>query len=49
MVKLAENHGCNLKVMKKLKEFSMVQIQNGHYEYADVLDTLRKKEVNDKV
>ncbi len=36
------------KLKRELKEYSLLKIQAGHYEYADVLETLLKKEKNDK-
>jgi len=47
--RLVTYHGCNEKMIQSIKEFSMVQIQNGNYEYGEVLDTLKHKKVrNDK-
>lgn len=43
IVRLAEEHGGNKQMMKELKEYSLVQIQQGNYEYGDVLSTLKKK------
>lgn len=48
IVRLAEQHGCHKKMMKELKEYSLVQIQQGKFEYAEVLNTLKKKDKNDK-
>lgn len=31
------------KLRKGLKEYSLIKIQEGHYEYADVLETLKRK------
>lgn len=44
IVRIAEN--CNMeshKLRKNLKEYSLIKIQEGHYEYADVLETLKRK------
>jgi hypothetical protein len=49
MVKLAEDHGCTKKMMREIREYSLVKIQDGHYEYAEVLNVLRKKDIHDKV
>ena len=49
IVKLAEDHGCTKKMMREIREYSLVKIQDGHYEYADVLNVLRKKDIHDKV
>ena len=48
IVRLAEEHGSHKKMMKELKEYSLVQIQQGKYEYVEVLNTLKKKDKNDK-
>ena len=48
MVRLAEDHGGHKKMMKELKEYSLFQIQQGKYEYVEVLNTLKKKDKNDK-
>lgn len=47
--KLAEEKGSDKKIMREIRGYSLIQIQQGHYEYADVLNILRKKEVHDKV
>lgn len=44
IVRLAEEHGSHKKMMKEIKEYSLVQIQQGNYEYIDVLNTLKKKD-----
>lgn len=43
IVRLAEEHGSHAKMMKELKEYSLVQIQQGKYEYGEVLNTLKMK------
>lgn len=48
IVRLAEDHRGHKKIEKELKEYSLVQIQQGKYEYIDVLNTLKKKDKNDK-
>lgn len=48
IVRLAEEHRGDKKMMKELKEYSLVRIQQGNYEYVDVLTTLKKKDRNDK-
>ena len=48
IVRLAEEHGNHKRMMKELKEYSLVQIQQGKYEYIEVLNTLKKKDKNDK-
>lgn len=48
IVRLAEDHRGHKRMMKEIKEYSLVQIQQGNYEYIDVLTILKKKEKNDK-
>jgi hypothetical protein len=36
------------KIMREIREFSLVKIGEGHYEYEDVLNTLIMKDRNDK-
>lgn len=48
IVRLAEEHRGHTQMMKEIKKYSLVQIQQGNYEYIDVLNTLKKKEKNDK-
>lgn len=43
--KLAETCKGDRKVVKEIREYSLLKIQDGHYEYGDVLNTLKKKEV----
>lgn len=40
IVRIAEEHGKDKKMMRELKEYSLIQIQQGNYEYKDVLQTL---------
>lgn len=47
-VKIAEHHGHHKKISRELKEYSLEMIKDGHFEYGDVLQTLMKKEKNDK-
>jgi len=42
---LAETYCGNKRLVKELKEYSLLKIQDGHYEYGDVLNTLKKKDV----
>lgn len=50
VVKVAKECGSNSKKLKReLREFSLLKIQDGYYEYEDVLQTLMVKEKNDKV
>jgi hypothetical protein len=44
VIKLAEKNKHNSTIKKKLKEFSFIKIQNGNYEYEEVLTVLKKKE-----
>lgn len=48
IVKLASEHGNDKNFVKELRNYSHIKIQDGYYEYVEVLDTLSKKEKNDK-
>jgi hypothetical protein len=48
MVKLANEHSNDKNFVKELRNYSHIKIQEGYYEYVEVLDTLSKKEKNDK-
>jgi hypothetical protein len=44
IVRIAET--CSIdsyKLRKNLKDYSLIKIQEGRYEYADVLETLKRK------
>ena len=47
MVDIAKMYGDNKKISKELKIYSLDQIKNGNYEYAEVIDTIKRRE-NDK-
>lgn len=47
VVRIAEISSSS-KLDREIKEFSLMKIREGHYEYEDVLNTLMKKERNDK-
>ena len=47
MLNIASNYGTSEKVCNELKRYSMIQIQNGNYEYVEVIDTI-KRQNNDK-
>ena len=48
IVKLAQENFGDKRMARELREYSLVQIQQGNYEYIDVLNTLKQKEKNDK-
>jgi hypothetical protein len=48
ILRLAEGTTCHNKITKELKEYSLVKIQEGYFEYGEVLNTLTKKDRNDK-
>lgn len=48
ILRLAEQHGHNEKISREIKGYSLEMIKEGHYEYGDVLQTLMKKDKNDK-
>ncbi len=39
-LKLIRSGNYNEKLLRTIKEYSLIKIQNGHYEYDDVLKTL---------
>jgi|694.fasta_scaffold00957_20 hypothetical protein len=39
-LKLIESGNHNEKLLRTIKEYSLIKIQNGHYEYDDVLKSL---------
>lgn len=47
IVNIAKIYGCNKKISKELKVYSMGKIKNGNYEYVEVIDTIKRLE-NDK-
>ena len=47
IVNIAKIYGCNKKISKELKTYSMYKIRNGNYEYVEVIDTIKRLE-NDK-
>lgn len=47
MIDIAKMYGSNTKICKELKVYSLDQIKKGNYEYAEVIDTIKRHE-NDK-
>jgi hypothetical protein len=47
MVDIAKMYGSNQKISKELKVYSLDQIKNGNYEYAEVIDMIKRRK-NDK-
>jgi hypothetical protein len=47
VIRIAEMSGSS-KLDREIKEFSLMKIRDGYYEYEEVLNTLMKKERNDK-
>ena len=47
LVTIANTYGNNTKICKELKQYSMIQIRHGNYEYMEVFDTI-KRQNNDK-
>lgn len=45
VMEIAKSHQDNKNVLKEVKEYSLVQIQNGYYEYEEVLNELSKKAI----
>lgn len=48
ILRLAEGTCCHSDMTKELKKYSLVKIQEGYFEYGEVLNTLTKKDRNDK-
>lgn len=44
IMEIAVNHCSSKKMVKELREYSLTQIQQGHFEYGEVLEQLKKKE-----
>ena len=42
VMEIAKSHH-DKNILKEVKEYSLVQIQNGYYEYEEVLNELSKK------
>ncbi len=47
MIEMANTYGNNHKICKELKDYSMKQIQNGNYDFIEVIDTIKRNN-NDK-
>lgn len=47
LVTIANTYGNNKKICRELRQYSMIQIRNGNYEYMEVFDTI-KRQNNDK-
>lgn len=49
IVQLVDYHHNDKKIKREIREYSLLKIQEGHYEYGEVLTKLSKKESYDKV
>ena len=47
IVRIAESCKSS-KIKKQIKQYSLIKIQDGYYEYEEVLNALLKKEKDDK-
>jgi len=45
IVELASQHGDNKNLIREIRNYSHIQIQNGYYDYGEVLQELAKKEL----
>ena len=45
MVELAAQHSNNKDLIREIRNYSHLQIQNGYYDYGEVLQELAKKEL----
>ncbi len=48
IMNLAKVNCKNKGLKKELKEYSLLKIQQGHFEYGDVLETLKSEKKYDK-
>ena len=48
IMNLARVNTKNKNLKKELKEYSLLKIQQGHFEYKDVLETLKSEKNYDK-
>jgi len=44
MIELATQHSDNKNLVREIRHYSHLQIQNGYYDYGEVLQELSKKE-----
>jgi len=44
ITKLVESHITDKRMTREIREYSLLKIQDGHYEYGEVLTALTKKE-----
>lgn len=44
ITKLVESHVTDKRMTREIREYSLLKIQDGHYEYGEVLTALTKKE-----
>jgi hypothetical protein len=44
ITRLVEVHVNDKRMMREIREYSLLKIQEGHYEYGEVLTALTKKE-----
>ncbi len=45
---LAMCRGYDKELMKRVKHYSLLKIQDGHFEYQEVLESLKEGKKNDK-
>ena len=44
ITRLVESHVHDKRMTREIREYSLLKIQDGHYEYGEVLTALTKKE-----
>ena len=49
ILRIAQENSFHIKIKKELKEYSLIKIQEGYFEYSEVLNILTKKDRNDKL
>ncbi len=49
IIDVANVYGSNKKICKELKRYALHQINKGNYEYAEVIDIIKKRQFDDKI
>lgn len=49
IVDLATVYGSNKNICKELKRYSLHQIKKGNYEYVEVINIIKQRQVDDKI
>ena len=49
IVDIATVYGSNKNICKELKRYSLHQIKKGNYEYVEVINIIKQRQVDDKI